>query len=79
MPPRSKFPTAKNLVRYRLKCVTCFNWFNCSRPDADFCSGKCRQADYRLRRKAELAARALAVAQRLARKATAPARPDGTR
>ncbi len=69
MATKRKPPMGHNLVRYRLKCVSCLEWFNCSRPDAAFCSGKCRQADYRLRQKAEAQARALAVAQAGARKA----------
>ncbi len=73
MATKRKPPMSTNLVRYRLKCVSCFNWFNCSRPDADFCTGKCRQSDYRLRLKAEAQARALAVAQVAARKASTSA------
>lgn len=35
------------------RCKFCMDDFQASRPDAEFCSAKCRQADRRLRIKAE--------------------------
>jgi len=44
---------AHNLVRHSCVCRYCHTRFQASRPDAEFCCSKHRQADYRHRRKAE--------------------------
>lgn len=49
MNPPKKNLARKNWQRYRVLCAHCGSMFACSRPDARYCSNKCKLQAARIR------------------------------
>lgn len=56
---RYKRVLTQNVKRYRNLCEKCLEWFDTSRPDAQFCGPVCRSAANRDKKKENEQARAL--------------------